>query len=83
LKRVYGGSNSQIERAELDRIRLDLEDRARQVLNCKLEEVSSYLEDQALAREKLERIRNDNEAAIRNDFDRVRRELTVSLNTFI
>ena len=76
---LYPADGEFPESMDLDEIRRILEARARLELNRKLQEVNWYLEEQARARENLDRIRDGNEAAIRRDCERVRRQLTVSL----
>lgn len=71
----FSGSNS--ERAELQRLKADLELKAQKEFEDKLEEVNNYLAEQARAREKLDKMRDENEVEIRKDFERMRKELMV------
>ncbi|XP_028398010.1 ankyrin repeat domain-containing protein 36A-like isoform X2 [Dendronephthya gigantea] len=50
-----------VEKAQLDRMKLDIEAKSRIELNRKLADVNAHLEEQALAREVLERSRNEQE----------------------
>ena len=71
------GSNY-LATSEIDRIREKLKSEAQMELNLKLQEVNRYLDDQAVARERLDRIRDINEAEMRNEFEKVRKEMLVS-----
>lgn len=55
-----------------------LKTEAQMELNHKLQEVNRYLDDQAKAREQLDRIRNVNEAEMKKEFEKVRKEMLVS-----
>ncbi|XP_046840309.1 myosin-13-like isoform X2 [Xenia sp. Carnegie-2017] len=50
-----------VEKTQLDQMKLDLEAKSRIELNRKLADVNTHLEEQALAREALERSRNEQE----------------------
>ena len=50
-------------------------------MNAKLEEVNKYLEEQAQARERLDKIRDSNELDMRNDFEKKNKNLSVSFKT--
>lgn len=65
------------ERTELQRLKADLELKAQKEFEDKLEEVNNYLAEQARAREKIDKIRDENELEIRQDFERMRKELMV------
>ncbi|KAL8595237.1 hypothetical protein ACOMHN_043389 [Nucella lapillus] len=52
---------------DVDALKLDLEMKYRRDLNSKLEEVNSYLETQALARDRLETSRTENETRLSTD----------------
>ena len=47
-------------------------------LNQKLEEVNAYLEEQAQARERLDKMRDNNEQEMRKEFEKYRKDLMVS-----
>lgn len=68
------GSNY-LATSEIDRIREKLKSEAQMELNLKLQEVNRYLDDQAVARERLDRIRDINEAEMRKEFEKVRKEM--------
>ena len=63
---------------EVDRIRRELESKAQAELNQKVQQVNLYLEEQKNARERIDRLRDNNEMQIRKEFEKVRRELLVS-----
>ncbi|XP_023931710.1 ankyrin repeat domain-containing protein 26 isoform X2 [Lingula anatina] len=69
-----------VDRGELQRAQQDNEMKLRQELNTKLEEVNSYLEDQARARERLDTMRNNNESQIRNEYEKTKKELMDELS---
>lgn len=71
--------NSYAEKTELQRLKAELETRAQKELDDKLEEVNAYLAEQAKARERLDRIRDNNEMEIRKDFERMKKDLLVGL----
>ncbi|XP_070557904.1 ankyrin repeat domain-containing protein 26-like isoform X2 [Ptychodera flava] len=58
-----------VEKAEMDRFKQDMEVKARQEVNQKLEEVNAYLEEQAQARERLDDIRSKNEVQMKQDYE--------------
>lgn len=64
--------------SDVDRISEMLKTEAQMELNHKLQEVNRYLDDQAKAREHLDRIRNVNEAEMKKEFEKVRKEMLVS-----
>lgn len=64
--------------SDVDRISEMLKTEAQMELNHKLQEVNRYLDDQAKAREQLDRIRNVNEAEMKKEFEKVRKEMLVS-----
>ncbi|XP_077983034.1 uncharacterized protein LOC144437871 [Glandiceps talaboti] len=59
-----------VEKSEMDRFKQEVETQARQEINQKLEEVNAYLEEQAQARDRLDNIRSNNEAQMKNDYER-------------
>ncbi|KAK2148621.1 hypothetical protein LSH36_488g01003 [Paralvinella palmiformis] len=73
--------NSFTEQSDLERLKAELEAKARLELNRKLEEVNIYLEEQARARDKLDRMRDINEAEMKKEFERSRNELLKELGT--
>lgn len=60
----------------MERLKQNYEMEKRLEINQKLEEVNRYLEEQAQAREKLDKMRNDNEAQMRSDFEKTKKQLT-------
>ena len=71
-------SDSFMDKSELQKLKAELELRAQRELDSKLEEVNAYLMEQARARERLDRVRDANEAELRKEFDKMRNELLVS-----
>ena len=69
-----------IERSELERIKNELETKSRVELNAKLEEVNNYLEEQALARQRLDSMRDSNESEMRKDFEKTRKDMMVCIH---
>lgn len=63
--------------SEIERIREKLKSEAQLELNQKLQEVNRYLDEQAKARERLDRIRDINETEMRMEFEKVRKEMLV------
>ena len=61
----------------MERLRGQMEAKSRQELNKKLEEVNTYLEQQARARQRIDSLRDQNEAQLRTECDRTRKELMV------
>lgn len=61
---------------EVDQIKRELESKYRMELNRKLEDVNRYLEEQAQARDRLDHVRNNNEASLKSE----KRKLEVSLS---
>lgn len=72
--------NGYAEKTELQRLKAELEINAQKELDEKLEEVNAYLVEQAKARERLDRLRDNNEMEIRKDFERMKKELLVGPN---
>ena len=70
--------NTSYDPAEVEKIRAEVEARSRLELNKKLEEVNTYLEEQARARDRIDRMRDQNEQELRQTFDRTRKDLMVS-----
>lgn len=66
-----------IERAELERLRAELEARSRLELNQKLEEVNQYLEQQAQARNHLDSMRENKEVDMKREFEKNKKDLLV------
>lgn len=71
------------EKSELQRLKAELEAKAQKEFEEKLEEVNAYLAEQAKARERLDRIRDNNEIEIRKDFERMKKELLVSFTLLL
>ncbi len=65
------------ESTGMSKMRAELEAKARLELNQKLEEVNAYLEEQARARDRLDRMRDTNESELRKEFDKTKTELLV------
>ncbi|XP_023931713.1 ankyrin repeat domain-containing protein 26 isoform X5 [Lingula anatina] len=80
LRRQNHVNQHYVDRGELQRAQQDNEMKLRQELNTKLEEVNSYLEDQARARERLDTMRNNNESQIRNEYEKTKKELMDELS---
>eukprot|EP00920_Eleutheroschizon_duboscqi_P039001 GHVT01093808.1.p1 GENE.GHVT01093808.1~~GHVT01093808.1.p1 ORF type:complete len:121 (+),score=5.05 GHVT01093808.1:786-1148(+) len=66
-----------MEKAELERLRGELEARSRAELNQKLEEVNRYLEEQAQARHHLDSIRENSSVDMRKEFEKNKKDLSV------
>jgi len=67
-----------MDKAELQRLKAELEARAQKELDAKLEEVNAYLMEQTRARQRLDQIRDANEMELRKEFENMRKELLVS-----
>ena len=66
-----------VEKEAVSKLRAELEARARTELNAKLEEVNKYLEEQAQARERLDKMRDSNELDMRSEFEKKNKNLSV------
>ncbi len=66
-----------VDRTEVEHVKAELEAKSRLELNRKLEEVNSYLEEQAQARERLDKLRDSNEFEMRREFDKTKKDLMV------
>ncbi|KAL0967854.1 hypothetical protein UPYG_G00258270 [Umbra pygmaea] len=69
-----------MDQSQADQYRRDAEDRARQEINRKLEEVNTFLQTQAASQEVLEQMTAANEASLRLNLEQRIRELEVELN---
>jgi hypothetical protein len=69
--------NASLDPAEVQRLREEMEAKARTELNKKLEDVNAYLEQQARERQRIDALRDQNEGQLRAECDRTRRELMV------
>ena len=63
---------------ELEAMRSELEARSKWEVSQKLSEVNAYLQSQAQQQDRLYRIHETNEAELRKDFEKTRKELLVS-----
>ncbi|OWF41538.1 Ankyrin repeat domain-containing protein 26 [Mizuhopecten yessoensis] len=70
--------NGYVDKEELDQVKKELEARYRLELNRKLDEVNSYLEDQARSREKLDTSRDETDSKLKQ-INRKLQEETTSL----
>jgi len=75
-------SDSYLDKSELQKLKVELETRAQRELDAKLEEVNTYLMEQARARDRLDKVRDANEMELRKEFENMRKELLVSLHYF-
>ncbi|XP_053114062.1 ankyrin repeat domain-containing protein 26-like isoform X3 [Hemicordylus capensis] len=68
-----------IEHHQIEKYKRDIEERARQDVRKKLEEVNMFLQTQAASQEALEQIRTSNNATVRNQLEHRIRELESEL----
>ncbi|XP_033746672.1 ankyrin repeat domain-containing protein 26-like isoform X15 [Pecten maximus] len=68
--------NGYVEREELEQVRKEIEARYRLELNRKLDEVNSYLEEQARSREKLDTSRDETDSKLKQINKKLQEETT-------
>ena len=72
-----GSLNGGADNKDLENMRSELEARSKWEVSQKLSEVNAYLQSQAQQQDRLYRMQETNEAELRRDFEKTRKELLV------